>query len=53
MHDVLRHFHTVKDDFSLGPAGKQAKAKPNALNTELMKKRKVDEETNAEIWILS
>jgi hypothetical protein len=26
------------------------KAKGNALRTELMKKRKVDEETNAETW---
>jgi hypothetical protein len=36
--------------FLLGRAGKKAKAKANALRTELMKKRKVDGETNAETW---
>jgi len=50
MEDALRHFHTFKDVLLLGRAGKQAKAKANALRTELVKKPKVDEETNAETW---
>jgi len=48
MEDALHHFHTFKDVFLLGRACKKGKAKANALKTELMKKRKVDEETNAE-----
>jgi len=50
MEDALHRFHTLKEVFLLGRAGKKAKAKANALRTELMKKRKVDEETNAETW---
>jgi len=50
MEDALRHFHTFKDVFLLGWVGKTTKAKPNALRTELVKKRKVDEETNVETW---
>jgi len=50
MEHSLHHFHTFKDIFFLGRAGKEAKAKANALRTELVKKRKVDEETNAETW---
>jgi len=50
MEDPLHGVHTFKDVFLLGRAGKKAKAKANALRTELMKKRKVDEETNAETW---
>jgi hypothetical protein len=50
MEDALHCFHTFKDVFLLGRAGKKAKAKANALRTELMKKRKVDKETNAESW---
>jgi hypothetical protein len=50
MEDALRRFHTLKDVFLLGRAGKKAKAKANALRTELVKKRKVHEETNAEAW---
>ena len=46
----MQHLHTFKDVFLLGQAGKKAKAKANALRTELVKKRKVDEETNAETW---
>jgi len=45
MEDALGRFHTFKDVFLLGRASKKAKAKANALRTELMKKRKVDEET--------
>jgi len=48
MEDALRRFHTFKDVFLLGRAGKKAKAKANALRTELVKKRMVDETTNAE-----
>jgi hypothetical protein len=41
-------FKTFKDGFCLGQAGKNAKVKANALRTELMKKRKVHQETNDE-----
>jgi len=50
MEDALHRFHTFKDVFLLGRASKKAKAKANALRTELVKKRKVDEQTNAESW---
>jgi len=50
MEDALRRFHIFKDVFLLGRAGKMAKAKANALRMELVKKRKVDDETNAETW---
>jgi hypothetical protein len=53
MEDTLHRFHTFKDVFLLRRAGKKAKAKANALSTELVKKRKVDEETNAETWMPS
>ena len=53
MEDSLHCFHTFKDVFLLGRAGKKAKAKANTLRTELVKKRKVDVETNAESWTLS
>jgi hypothetical protein len=48
MEDALRCFHSFKDVFLFGRAGKKAKAKANAMRTELVKKRKVDEETDAE-----
>jgi len=50
MEYALRHFHTFKDVFLLGRAGKKAKAKANTLRMELMKKRKVDEKANAASW---
>jgi len=53
MEDALHRFHTFKDVFLLGRAGKEAKAKANALATELKKKRKVDTETIAETWMPS
>jgi len=53
MEDALHHFHTLKDVFLLGQAGRKANPKPNALRTELMKKRKIDQETNAETWMPS
>jgi len=53
MEDAFHRFHTFKDVFLLRWAGKKAKAKANALRTELLKKRKVDEETKAETWMPS
>jgi hypothetical protein len=50
MEDALHRFQPFKDVFLLGRPGKKAKANANALRTELVKKRKVDEETNAETW---
>ena len=50
IEDTLHRFHTFQDVFLLGRAGKKAKTKANPLRTELMKKRKVDEESNAETW---
>jgi len=50
MEDALRRFHTFKDVFLLGLSGKMANAKANALRTHLVKKRKVDKETNADSW---
>jgi len=53
MEDALCRYHTFKDVFSLRRSGKQAKAWATAPTTAPMKMRKVDEETNAEIWMLS
>jgi len=53
MENDLHHFHTVKDVFLLRRASIKAKAKANALRMELMKKRMVDEKTNAETWMPS
>jgi hypothetical protein len=53
MEDALHCFHTFKDVFLLGRACKKEKAKANALRTKLVKKRKVEEETNAETWTQS
>jgi len=50
MEDALHHLHTFKDVLLLGRAGKKEKAKSNAPTTELVKKWKVDQETNAETW---
>jgi hypothetical protein len=47
MEDALRRFHTFKDVFLLVQASNKAKAKASALRTDLVKKRKVDKETNA------
>jgi hypothetical protein len=49
MEDALRRFQTFKDVFLLGRASKKAKAQANTLRMELVKKRVVDKETNAEI----
>jgi hypothetical protein len=53
IEDALHSVHIFKDIFLLGRASKKVKAKANALGTELMKKQKVDEDTNAETWTLS
>jgi len=53
MEDALHCFHTFKDVFLLRRASKKAKATANALRMELVKKQKVDEETNTETWTLS
>jgi hypothetical protein len=53
MEEAFHRFQTFNDVFLLGRAAKKAKAKANALSTELVKKRKVDEETNAETWMPS
>jgi len=53
MEDALHRFHTFKDGFFLGQVCKKAKAKAIALRTELVQKRKVDKQTNAEPWMLS
>jgi len=50
MEDTLHQVHLFKDDFLHERAGKKAKAKANTLRTELVKKREVDEKTNAENW---
>ena len=46
--DALHRLHTLKEVFLLGRAGKQPMAKVNALRTELVKKRKLDETPNAD-----
>jgi len=50
MERAWHYFHTFRDVFLLGRTGKKAKAKANALSMELMKKRMVGEERNAESW---
>jgi hypothetical protein len=47
MEDALHRFRTFNDGFLLGRAGKKGNAKANALRTDLVKKRKVDKETNS------
>jgi hypothetical protein len=53
MEDTLHRFQTFKVVFLVRRAGKKLKGKANALRTELVKKRKVDAETNAETWMAS
>jgi len=53
MEDSFHSFHTFKDDFLLGQASKKVKSNANALRTELMKNRKLDEETSAKTWMSS
>jgi len=53
MEDAMHRFHIFKDVFLLGRAGNKVKAKAIALRTELVKKRKVDEEIDAKTWMQS
>jgi hypothetical protein len=53
MQDALCRIHTFNDDCLLGQASNKAKPNAYVLRTESVKKRKVDEETNAETWTLS
>jgi len=50
MEDAFHSFHAFKNVYLLGRAGNKAKAKANAVRTQLVKNREVDEETNAETW---
>jgi hypothetical protein len=50
IEDAVHRFHTFKEDCLLRQASKKAKSKANALGTELVKKRMVDEEPNADTW---
>jgi hypothetical protein len=45
MVESVGSFLTVKDDFLLGHAGRMAEADPNTIRVELVKKRKLDENT--------
>ena len=53
IEEALCRFHTFKGVFLLGRASKKAKANANALRSAFVKKRKVDEESNAETWMPS
>jgi len=53
MEDSLHCVHTFNDVFLLGWAGEKAKAKANALRTELVMKWKLDKETYTETWTTS
>jgi len=53
VEDPSRSYHPSKDVFLLGRAGSNPKARANALRIELVKKRKIEKETNAETWMLS
>jgi len=53
MEDTLCSFQTIKEDFLLDRASKKSKAKANTLRKELIRKRKVDKERNAQTWTLS
>jgi len=50
MADALHCLHTFKDVFLLRQTGQNGQAKPNALRTQLVNKRNVDEATNTEPW---
>lgn len=51
--DSMCCFHTMKHVFFLRRAGKMGMAKANPLETEIIKKRMVDEKTNADTWMVS
>ena len=48
MKDALQRFHSTKDVSLGGRVGKRARAKAGNLRTELIRKRKADEELRAE-----
>jgi len=48
IEDSLQYFHTFKHISLPGQAGQKGKAKANALSTELVKMRKVDEDRKTE-----
>jgi hypothetical protein len=50
MEGSLHHFHTLKDVVLIGSASRKVKATDKSLGTELVKKPKVDEKTQAETW---
>jgi hypothetical protein len=47
LKDALYHFHSFKDEFLLGQAGKKAKPKAKFHEKGLVRIRKVDEETTS------
>jgi len=49
MHNAVCHFPTIKDALLSGRGGKKGNPKANALRMELIKKRTVGEEFNAEM----
>jgi hypothetical protein len=51
MENALCRFHTFTDVFLIGQAVKIVKVKAHSLKMERMKKRKVDQEANAETWM--
>ena len=53
MDHAFPRIHTFRDVSFDGQASQMAKADANALRTELMKQRKVHEETNSETWMPS
>jgi len=53
MEDAFCHFHIFNNISWLGRTDNMVKAKANALRIKHVKKRKVDEQINAEIWKLS
>jgi hypothetical protein len=51
MEDAMRRFPNCNNDLLLERAAEKAKTKTNALITELVNKRKKDEDTHAETWM--
>jgi hypothetical protein len=52
MEAAFNHFHTIIDVFLPGNARTPVMAKANALRMEVLKKRKVDKDRNAECLTL-
>jgi hypothetical protein len=53
IEDTLHRCHINKDVLLLARAGKRRKSRANAQRKELVKKRKIDAEVNAEMWMPS